>query len=112
MPDRLEDGLGIELFVRKGKRLLGLTPPGEELVVMVERMLLDAASIKRLADQYRGRDLGLRKLDSEHLFAENVTRIAVRRGHYLRGFAYRFIALCAPELTEAAVTDAVGGTAS
>ena len=55
------------------------------------------------------RDPGLRKLDSEHLFAENVTRIAVRRGHYLRGFAYRFIELCAPELTEAAVANAVGG---
>ena len=57
------------------------------------------------------RDPGLRKLDSDHLFAENVTRIAVRRGHYLRGFAYRFIALCAPELTETVVADAVGGTA-
>ena len=54
----LEDELGIELFVRKGKRLLGLTPPGEELVVMVERMLLDAANIKHLAEQYRGRDQG------------------------------------------------------
>ena len=269
----LEDELGIELFVRKGKRLLGLTPPGEELVVMVERMLLDAANIKHLADQYRGRDEGqltvvtthtqaryalpevvaafkrayprvllklhqgspheivqmlldgeadigvatealadvpelasfpyygwqhavvvpaghpleevqpltleaiaahplityhegftgrtridqtfaragltpdvvmsaldadviktyvelglgvgilasmafnpardpgLRKLDSEHLFAENVTRIAVRRGHYLRGFAYRFIELCAPELSEAKVADAVAGAA-
>ncbi len=49
----LEDELGVELFVRKGKRLLGLTAPGKELVVMVERMLLDAANIKRLADQYR-----------------------------------------------------------
>ena len=54
----LEDELGIELFVRKGKRLLGLTPPGEELLVMVERMLLDAANIKHLAEQYRGRDQG------------------------------------------------------
>jgi len=35
----------------------------------------------------------------------------VRRGHYLRGFAYRFIELCAPELTETVVADAVGGTA-
>ncbi|MDO9600334.1 MAG: LysR family transcriptional regulator, partial [Azoarcus sp.] len=48
----LEDELGVELFVRKGKRLLGLTEPGKELVVMVERMLLDAANIKRLAEQY------------------------------------------------------------
>ena len=28
----LEDELGIELFIRKGKRLLGLTDPGKELL--------------------------------------------------------------------------------
>ena len=34
----LENELGIELFVRKGKRLTGLTEPGKELVGIVERM--------------------------------------------------------------------------
>ena len=28
----LEDELGVELFIRKGKRLLGLNEPGQELV--------------------------------------------------------------------------------
>ena len=28
----LEDELGVELFVRRGKRLLGLTDPGKEMV--------------------------------------------------------------------------------
>ena len=37
------------------------------------------------------RDHELRLLDASHLFGENVTRIAVLRGHYLRGFAYRFV---------------------
>ncbi len=36
----LEQELGVELFVRRGKRLLGLTEPGKELAVIVERMLL------------------------------------------------------------------------
>jgi LysR family cys regulon transcriptional activator len=54
----LEDELGIELFVRKGKRLLGLTEPGRELVAIVERMLLDARNIKRLAEQFSQRDQG------------------------------------------------------
>lgn len=265
----LEDELGVELFTRKGKRLLGLTAPGRDLVGVVERILLDAGNIKRLAEQYtqvdegqltvatthtqaryalpkvvaafkqafprvhlklhqgspaeivqmlldgeadigvatealaevpelasfpyyawqhavvvpRGhpleaahpltleaiaahpvityhegftgrtrvdktfaaaglhpevvmsaldadviktyvelglgvgilasmafnpeRDPGLSKLDSDELFADNVTRIAVRRGHYLRGFAYRFIELCSPELTEAAIASKV-----
>ncbi|MDP5240791.1 CysB family HTH-type transcriptional regulator [Uliginosibacterium sp. 31-16] len=54
----LEDELGVELFIRRGKRLLGLTEPGKELVVIVERMLLDARNIKKLADQFTQRDQG------------------------------------------------------
>ncbi len=265
----LEDELGIELFIRRGKRLLGLTEPGKEMVEIVERMLLDAKNIKRLADQFSNRDegsltiatthtqaryalpnvvtrfktqfpkvhlvlhqgspteivsmllsgdadigiatesiedvpqlasfpyytwnhsvivpeghpladakpltldaiadfpiityhdgftgraaidktfanaglvpdivmaaldadviktyvelglgigivasgafnpardTGLRLLDSSHLFALNTTRIAVRKGHYLRGFAYRFLEYCAPVLTEQTVRNAV-----
>jgi LysR family transcriptional regulator, cys regulon transcriptional activator len=54
----LEDELGIELFVRRGKRLLGLTEPGKELVGIVERMLLDAKNIKQLAEQFALSDQG------------------------------------------------------
>jgi LysR family cys regulon transcriptional activator len=54
----LEDELGIELFVRRGKRLLGMTEPGQDLVVIVERMLLDAKNIKRLAEQFSKSDQG------------------------------------------------------
>ena len=38
--------------MRRGKRLLGLTEPGKELVGIVERMLLDAKNIKQLAEQF------------------------------------------------------------
>ena len=38
----LEDELGVELFVRKGKRLLGLTDPGKELAAWF--MLIDSLS--------------------------------------------------------------------
>jgi len=54
----LEDELGVELFVRKGKRLLGLTDPGRELLEIVERILLDANNIKNLVEQYSHRDEG------------------------------------------------------
>ena len=62
----LEDELGIELFVRRGKRLLGLTEPGKELVEIVERMLLDARNIKRLADQFSNRDEGSLTIATTH----------------------------------------------
>jgi LysR family transcriptional regulator, cys regulon transcriptional activator len=48
----LEDELGVELFIRRGKRLLGLTEPGRELTGVVDRILLDAANVRRLAQQF------------------------------------------------------------
>jgi LysR family cys regulon transcriptional activator len=62
----LEDELGIELFVRKGKRLLGLTEPGHELVEIVGRILLDAKNIKGLADQYSNREQGQLTVATTH----------------------------------------------
>lgn len=62
----LEDELGVELFVRRGKRLLGLTEPGKELAVIVERMLLDAKNIKRLAEQFSGADQGRLTIATTH----------------------------------------------
>ena len=62
----LEDELGVELFIRKGKRLLGLTDPGQELLGIVERMLLDAKNIKNLADQYTRRDEGQLTVATTH----------------------------------------------
>lgn len=54
----LEEELGVELFIRKGKRLVGLTEPGQELVGIVDRMLMDAANIRRVAAQFANRDEG------------------------------------------------------
>lgn len=62
----LEDELGVELFVRKGKRLLGLTDPGKDLLVLVERMLHDARNIKTLAEQYSQRDVGQLTVAATH----------------------------------------------
>jgi len=53
------------------------------------------------------RDSALRALDARHLFAANMTRLAVRRGSYLRTFVYDFIATFAPPLTPALVQRAL-----
>lgn len=54
----LEDELGIEIFVRRGKRLLGLTEPGKELVQVVDRILIDTQNLRRIADQFASRETG------------------------------------------------------
>ena len=62
----LEDELGVELFVRRGKRLLGLTEPGKALAVIVDRMLLDAKNIKRVAEQFADADVGQLTIATTH----------------------------------------------
>ncbi len=53
------------------------------------------------------RDSHLRSIDASHLFEPNVTRIGIRRGAYLRGFAYDFIAMFAPHLTRDVIDTAM-----
>lgn len=55
------------------------------------------------------RDLRLRAVDAGHLFGVNVTRLAVRRGTYLRGYVYAFIESFAPTLRRAVVEQALAG---
>lgn len=62
----LEDELGIEIFVRKGKRLLGLTDPGKELLTLVERVLMDTRNIKDLAERYHNVDHGQLTIATTH----------------------------------------------
>ncbi len=62
----LEDELGFELFMRKGKRLLGLTDPGKELAEIVDRILLDVGNIKHLGQQFADRDQGQLTVATTH----------------------------------------------
>ena len=74
----LEDELGVEIFIRKGKRLLGLTEPGKELAKIVERMLMDAQNIKRLADQFSQSEQGQLTIATTHTQARYALPPVVR----------------------------------
>lgn len=68
----LEVELGVALFERKGKRLLGLTEPGRELLPIVERMLTDTRNIKRIGEQFSQRDEGEIRIATTHTQARYV----------------------------------------
>ncbi|HEU4922712.1 MAG TPA: LysR substrate-binding domain-containing protein, partial [Burkholderiales bacterium] len=55
------------------------------------------------------RDLHLRALDASHLFPSSTTRLGIKRGAYLRRYAYDFIELFAPQLARSTVERAVRG---
>lgn len=62
----LEDELGVEIFIRRGKRLLGLTEPGKELLAVAERILNEAQNIRRLADVFSKEDAGVLTIATTH----------------------------------------------
>ncbi len=53
------------------------------------------------------RDAQLAAIDARHLFASNMTRLAVRRGAFLRSYVYDFIQTFAAPLTREVVTQAM-----
>ncbi|MEX8518340.1 MAG: CysB family HTH-type transcriptional regulator [Leptothrix sp. (in: b-proteobacteria)] len=74
----LEDELGIELFVRAGKRLTGLTPPGETVLPIIERLLLDAENLRRAGADYAAQERGTLTIAATHSQARYALPPAVR----------------------------------
>lgn len=62
----LEDELGVEIFQRVGKRLTGLTPPGEAVLPVVERLLLDADNLRRVGAEFAAMDSGPLSIAATH----------------------------------------------
>lgn len=62
----LETELGVEIFVRHGKRLLGLTEPGKEVFKIVERMLVDAENLSRIVEDFSGGGEGVLTVATTH----------------------------------------------
>jgi LysR family cys regulon transcriptional activator len=55
------------------------------------------------------RDAHLRAIDASHLFESSTTRLGIKRGAYLRRYAYEFIEMFAPQLSRSIVERAVTG---
>ncbi len=74
----LEDELGIELFERAGRRLLGLTPPGAAVLPIIERLLQEAENLKRAGDDFAQSDRGLLTVAATHTQARYAMPAAIR----------------------------------
>ncbi len=61
-----EDELGVELYVRRGKRLLALTEPGQEVAAIAQRVLVELANIKLVGERYRNEEIGVLTIATTH----------------------------------------------
>ncbi len=62
----LEVELGIEIFARHGKRLTALTEPGRAVLAIAERILAEAANMKRAGEEFANEKLGSLTIATTH----------------------------------------------
>jgi LysR family transcriptional regulator, cys regulon transcriptional activator len=62
----LESELGIEIFVRRGKRFIGLTEPGRAAVAVIERVLAEAQNLRTISAEFAGEESGALKIATTH----------------------------------------------
>ena len=62
----LEDELGIDIFIRRGKRLTGITDPGAGVLQLIERILLDTENLRRAASHYASQEEGRLVIATTH----------------------------------------------
>ncbi|HEU0199070.1 MAG TPA: CysB family HTH-type transcriptional regulator [Burkholderiaceae bacterium] len=74
----LEDELGVEIFTRAGKRLTGLTGPGETVLPIVERLLREAENLRRAGEDFARVGRGKLTIAATHSQARYALPSAVR----------------------------------
>jgi LysR family cys regulon transcriptional activator len=62
----LESELGVEIFVRHGRRIIALTEPGKAVLVVVERLLQEAENLKQVGREFRDQAAGTLTVATTH----------------------------------------------
>lgn len=68
----LEGELGVSIFARQGKRILGLTPPGQQVLLAAERIMQEVDNLKKLARDFAGAPSGTLRIATTHTQARYV----------------------------------------
>ena len=62
----LEEELGIDIFVRYGKRLKRVTEPGAQVLRSVEIIMREVANLKRIGDEFSKQEAGTLSIATTH----------------------------------------------
>ena len=101
-------------LVQKAFESRGLTPhvvlsaQDSDVIKTYVELGLGVGILAKMAFDAR-RDVALRAIDASHLFESSTTRLGIKRGAYLRRYAYEFIELFAPHLPRSVIEGAVSG---
>ena len=75
----LEEELGVTIFERTGKRLGGITAPGQILLAMARRILSEAQNMKRVGEDYAAESSGMLSIATTHTQARYTLPSVIQR---------------------------------
>ena len=74
----LESELGVDVFVRQGKRLTALTPAGERVVEIAERLWAEVENLKRVGLEFTRAEHGTFVIAATHMQARYILPPAIK----------------------------------
>jgi LysR family cys regulon transcriptional activator len=75
----LEEELGVDVFLRRGKHLDQVTPAGQRILEYTERLLREVGNIRNIAQEYRESDRGDLSIATTHTQARYLLPPVIRR---------------------------------
>ncbi len=75
----LEEELGVQIFVRNGKRMVAMTEAGKGILAIAQRMLHDAENLKQVAEEFQAQDAGHLTLATTHTQARYALPLVVKQ---------------------------------
>ncbi len=75
----LEEELGVDIFVRHGKRMTGITEPGRQVLAIAERMLRDMENMRQVGQEFSNEASGSLTIATTHTQARYALPPVIQR---------------------------------
>ncbi len=62
----LEEELGVEIFIRNGKRMVSITPPGQTILEIARKILREAKNLKSVGQEFTNKNIGSLTVATTH----------------------------------------------
>jgi len=75
----LEEELGVEIFIRNGKRMVSITPPGQTILQMTKNILREANNLKSVGQEFTNKNVGSLTVATTHTQARYALPHTIRQ---------------------------------
>ena len=75
----LEEELGVEIFIRNGKRMASITPPGQTIVEIAKKILIEENNLRCVGQEFTDKDIGSLTVATTHTQARYALPPTIRQ---------------------------------